>query len=758
MYDATILHSALCAIAARCDGAVTEDTIGFNGQDTLFGRRVATMMTAADYDDDMSAEVYRTLRKYHGQLAEVGQPFDAIPVPPVIIEESSRTARDKARAAERKTKWTINLVVDERISGTSVVVKGNTFDVKDKIKQAGGKWDGINRVWLIPVANASQIKWLIQQFPCSVDNSVEQLIENTVEEAPAPIVEEKAMAIVPSTGTALVVWQNVRNFDVLVHDVKLIPGRQFDTRRKLWIVPLCEELSEFGHRHDFAGVDAIDAELTKLNANRLADMQLKAQRELASRAHDTETKVALDEHLFPFQKAGVAYFDMISNGSGIVGDEMGLGKTRQGLAIMENNDAYPAVIVCPAHLKANWVANCKTLLPHRKVVSVSGRDPFPVKADITVINYDILKTWAEEMIEQGTEMVPLLQPKMLLCDESHYIKTHKAARTLAVLGLADRVRQDSGRVVLLTGTPVVNRPAEFITQLQAVGHIGSFGGVTAFLKNYCVQYDEYGRKSYGGANNLIELNRLMRQTCYVRREKMDVLTELPAKMRSDIWMDLDPTYAKHYNAAKRDIISYLRDVLGRGDAARNAARAEILVRLNMLRQIVGKAKIQQATDWVLEFVESTGRQLVVFAQHQEVQDTIAKNLVEAGIKVARIHGGQAEDKRDQAVKDFQAGDAQVIVCSVRAGGTGLTLTAASDVLLVEQGWTPAEHQQAEDRCHRIGQTSNVTAHYLLVPNTIDETLHSLLAAKTKIVDAIAKGEAADITPSIVDAVVDSLVS
>jgi SWI/SNF-related matrix-associated actin-dependent regulator 1 of chromatin subfamily A len=189
-----------------------------------------------------------------------------------------------------------------------------------------------------------------------------------------------------------------------------------------------------------------------------------------------------------------------------------------------------------------------------------------------------------------------------------------------------------------------------------------------------VKMGEYGRASYGGANNLTDLNRKIRETCYVRREKMDVLKELPPKMRSDIWVNMSPLARAHYESAKRDIISYLRDVLGRGNAARNAARAEILVKLNMLRQIVGNAKIEIATKWVLDFLESTNRQLVVFAQHQKVQNDIAKALTEAGVKVVRIEGGQDANKRDQAVKAFQAGEAQVIVCSVRAGGTGLTPT------------------------------------------------------------------------------------
>lgn len=758
MYDASILHAALCSIAAQCDGALTEDTVGFNGQDTLFGRRIANHFTAADYDEELAAEVYRTLQKYKVQLANYGHPYDQIPVPPKVIEETSRAARDRARQAEKGKKYGVQVIMDERISGTSVVLKGNTFDVKDKIRQAGGKWDGSNRVWLVPVANASQIKWLVHQFPCEVDKAVETLIENSDEREPEAIVEEKAMAIVPSTGTALVMWQNVRNFNVLLSEIKLIPGRQYDNARKLWIVPICEELSDYGHRHDFAGVDAIDIELDKVNKNRAQDAMLKHQREKASRAHNTDLDVALAEHLFPFQKAGVAYFNLISNGCGIIGDEMGLGKTRQGLAVLEDSESYPAVIVCPAHLKANWLENCRTLLPHRSAVSVSGREPMRVDADIIVINYDILPSWGDEMVEVNGQMVPLLQPKGLLCDESHYIKTHKANRTKAVLAMADRVRQGGGRVVMLTGTPVVNRPVEFITQLQAVGHIGAFGGVSAFQQNYCLQIDEYGRASYGGANNLTDLNRKIRETCYVRREKMDVLTELPPKMRSDIWVDMDPLARAHYEAAKRDIISYLRDVLGRGAAARNAARAETLVKLNQLRQIVGNSKIKLATEWVLDFLESTGRQLVVFAQHQKVQNEIAKALTDAGIKVVRIEGGQDANKRDQAVKAFQAGDAQVIVCSVRAGGTGLTLTAASDVLLVEQGWTPAEHQQAEDRCHRIGQSSNVTAHYLLVQNSMDSTLHSLLAAKTRVVNAVAKGEEADVTPAMMDAVVDALVS
>lgn len=774
-YDATQLHTALCAIASRCDGAITEDGVGFNGQDTKFGRRIATYATVEDYNtDNLAQEVHRMLRIYKGQLASQGIDYASIPVPPDPFAEGERAdqaARDLARKLER-TKGPKSQVTASVKNG-GVLFTGNTYPVKDEIKMIGGRWDGGDKAWVVSVNNLAKIAWLLgKHHTWKVTLEVEALLDTlgpdevaeVVVEAPKP---EKAMVAIPTTSRAIIAWENIENpeFTQLVDGVRALPGRKWHAKEKHWTAEITTALQDFGHQFKFDGMDEIDAVMLQVAAEAAQWAIAKGEAEIASRAKDTDFEVAISAFLYPYQRAGVAYIcNHARNNRGFIADEMGLGKTRQGISVLETLNAYPAVIVCPAATKQLvWARELKALVPHRKVVVVDGQTPYPVgNADVVVINYDILSDWVEGHIpdpDNVAQSKPILAPKGLIADESQYIKSEKAARTKAFLKLSERV-DPTGTITLLTGTPVLNRPAELLTQLEAIGQIGLFGSKASYLRTYCAQEDENGRWHYGGSKNLVELNTILRQNCYVRREKLEVLTELPPYARRESWVELVPALKNDYAVALRNIVEYLRDIKGRGKDAMNAARAEVLVRLNALRQIVGASKTQGAIDWTSNFIESTGRKLVIFAWHKDVQEGIAKGLRGAGFKVAVITGAQSVEARMVEVDKFQVGDAQVIVCSLIAGGAGLTLTAASDMLIVEQGWTPAVHDQAEARIHRIGQEAEVcTANYLLVDDTVDATIYSLIQAKRAIAKAVTTGEElTDDTDSIVNQLVDNLLS
>ena len=146
--------------------------------------------------------------------------------------------------------------------------------------------------------------------------------------------------------------------------------------------------------------------------------------------------------------------------------------------------------------------------------------------------------------------------------------------------------------------------------------------------------------------------------------------------------------------------------------------------------------MEAACEWIDTFLDSTDRKLVVFAHHVSVVDAIAERYGNL-----RVAGKDSAETRQAAVDAFQSDPAQrVIVLNMKAGGVGLTLTAASDLLFIEQGWTPAEHDQAEDRCHRIGQEDNVSAWYLLADGTIDDDIYALIQKKRVVVDAVTDGE------------------
>lgn len=430
--------------------------------------------------------------------------------------------------------------------------------------------------------------------------------------------------------------------------------------------------------------------------------------------------------LYDFQQVGVAY--ALVTGRCIIGDEMGLGKTIQALTVLAVKNAFPAVVVCPASLKGNWKREIERALPGRTVNVLSGRkaDPAQLGTDIVIVNYDILTAWEA-----------LLAPQALVLDESHYCKNPDAARTQAALALAARVPAD-GVVLGLTGTPLLNRPQELLAQLQILGRLEDITGPAKkpagkFLFRYCGPEDNGYGYSFKGATNTEELNTRLRGTCLIRRLRADALgtndtVRIPAYMSLNGALD---TYRK----AEADFIGFLRETEGVA-AAQKARQAEAIARLTKLRVLCGLAKVPATIEWIENWLDSNeGKSIVVFAWHREVQVALKEHF-----GCPAILGGQNADATEAAKATFQAGGARVIVCSIQAAKEGHTLTAASDVLFVEQPWNPGTQQQAEDRVNRIGQTAKQCfAYSALAEDTVDEMVYQLIETKRATFQAVADG-------------------
>lgn len=454
-----------------------------------------------------------------------------------------------------------------------------------------------------------------------------------------------------------------------------------------------------------------------------------------SEATDAALEVSgLGGQLKPFQRAGVSY--LLSQRRAFLADEQGLGKTIEALATLEAADAYPAIVVCPASLKLNWLRELERWLPARSAQALSGNGGGAevAAADITVVNYDIVAARLDEL--------RALAPQALVLDESHYCKNAAAKRTQAVQRLSAEVPRE-GIVLALTGTPVVNRPPELISQLRILGRLEDFGSGAQFGERF------------RGADAHLRLHWHLRARCFVRRLKVDVLPQLPAKTRAIVPVELDNE--SEYRLAERDLVAWLRSQpldLRELDARVAAAlRAERLVRLNALKVLAARGKLHGALTWIHDFC-SSGERLVVFAHHREIQQAVLAHCPAA----LHILGADSHAARDLAVQAFQAPDAaenQLIVCSIEAAGHGLTLTRASNVVFLELDWTPAKHDQAEDRCHRIGQQDSVNAYYLLAAGTVDETIATLLERKRAVIGAVTDGLEED-DEGVVDALVREL--
>ena len=358
-------------------------------------------------------------------------------------------------------------------------------------------------------------------------------------------------------------------------------------------------------------------------------------------------------------------------------------------------------------MKLTWERESNHWLPERSVGLLDGRTDATwseetAAAEILVLNYDILEAHAERLIERGL--------RALVLDESHYVKNPGAQRTKAALELAAALPADALRLAL-TGTPVLNRPGELVSQLRVLGRLGEFGSGARLG----------GRFKAARATTACTGTCAPAATCGA--PKRQVLPQLPAKRYDTVPVLL--SNEEEYRLAEQDVVAWLQSLpldLQTLDAKVAAAlRAEQLVRLNNLRQLAGRGKLPTALAWINDFLES-GEPLVVFAEHVATQRAVLDRFPAA----EHILGADTTRRRQAAVDAFQAEDGpQLIVCSMKAASQGITLTRTSNVAFLELDWTPARHDQAEDRL-RIGQDSAVTAWYLLAPDTIDETMASLL--------------------------------
>jgi len=438
----------------------------------------------------------------------------------------------------------------------------------------------------------------------------------------------------------------------------------------------------------------------------------------------------LGGELRPFQRAGVAY--VLKARRAFLADEQGLGKTVEALAALEADDAYPAVVVCPASLKLNWMREIERWLPHRSATLVSGTQKVPPSADITVLNYEIVHAHSARLTLRALRAVVL--------DESHYVKNPRAKRTQAVRRLVNGMAADGLRLAL-TGTPVLNHAEELIPQLRILGCLDTFGSGARFARRF----------QGIGAEERIHWH--LRRTCFVRRLKADVLPQLPAKRQVVVPVSLDNE--RDYRLAEKNVIEWLReqpmDLRELEAKVAAALRAERLAQLNALKRLAARGKVGAAMSWIHDFLESD-EPLVVFAGSREVQERLVERFPEA----LHVLGSDSQLQREAAVQAFQEPDGPpLIICSTRVAGQGITLTRASNVAFLDLEWTPAIHDQAEDRCHRIGQHDAVVAWYLLAAQTIDETMIELIARKRGIVGAVTDGRRDD-SEGLVESVVREL--
>ena len=419
----------------------------------------------------------------------------------------------------------------------------------------------------------------------------------------------------------------------------------------------------------------------------------------------------------------------------LLANEMGTGKSLITLLYAKRNpDLRPMIIVCPASLKWNWQTEAAR---HFNMLSevVEGTRP-PKKGlvnphPIIIINYDILYAWLPWLKK--------LRPKLVVGDEIHFVKDRNSRRGKSLFELC----RDVPCVLGLSGTPLTNRPAELWFPLHVIKP-ELYPSWWQFAQAYCSPKLKPWGWDFSGASNTEELHDRLLRDCMIRRLKRDVLSQLPAKQRSVLPLPIEDR--KQYKKAETDFIGWLSETSL--TLAKRAAKAEKLTRMGHLKRLAGRLKLKYVIEWVDNFFDGNDEKLVLFAVHKTVISTLTERYAKQCVVV---DGSIVGRNRQLAVDKFQTDPkTRLFIGNIKAAGVGLNLVAASSVAFAELDWVPGNHIQAEDRCHRIGSTEQVSVHYLVGKDTIEEKLCQVIQAKAAILDSVLDGGENNNTMNIYD--------
>lgn len=504
-----------------------------------------------------------------------------------------------------------------------------------------------------------------------------------------------------------------------------------------------------------------------------------------------------------FQRAGIEY--ALTRTRTLIADAPGLGKTIQAIGVHNATATKRILIVCPASLKVNWAREWRKWDVHGHTVGIAmsvlhsdpvfeedgsrARNPdtgaliynnwtdhdWPA-TDVVIVNYDMLLTFDKHIKAREWDLA--------VFDEAHMLKTATTIRTMCVFGGKKAAIKKDGKTVAkaiplapvrakrhlyLTGTPILSKPVELWTLLQACDPRGLGKNWMDFVYEFCAAYDdEFGMK-YDGASNLDKLNRLLRERFMVRRDKKSVLKDLPPKTRELIllpadklekpikkeksriekafaafegMMGLDSETDFRFIAQIDGLMDRIGSALSKQDGEEpdwNAAIRTLsepdqiaFTELSEAREEVALAKVGLVTEHVKNLVDC-GEPVILFAYHKSVIAELEKRLTKLGFRVGIVTGSVPPNKRQAVVDAFQNGDLDIIIGNILAMGVGFTLTRASFVVFAELDWVPAMIEQAEDRAWRHGQKNAVTIQHLVVDGSIEAHMITIILEKMLVI-------------------------
>lgn len=426
----------------------------------------------------------------------------------------------------------------------------------------------------------------------------------------------------------------------------------------------------------------------------------------------------------------------------LLADEPGLGKTAQALLAADAAAAYPLLAVVPNVVKTNWAREVGLWTPHRSATVIHGDgDTIDGFADIVIVNYEVLDRHVGWLGDLGF--------RSMVVDEAHFIKNKSSQRSQHVLEISQRIRARIGRPLLmaLTGTPLINDLEDFLAIWQFLGWIDGAKPVGELLASL----EETGLVP-GDPGFYPSARRCVIDMGIVRRRKVDVAADIPARRVADLPVELDGEAGRSIRAAERELarrlVARYTDALERRTSGvvvegidhelvrrvatwerQESDKAEAGENVFAMMRRIGQAKAGLAADYTAQLARNVGK-VVFFAKHIDVMDSAQELFTGRGIRYASIRGDQTAKVRQRNIDAFTNDpDVAVAVCSLTAAGVGLNLQVASNLVLAELSWTAAEQTQAIDRIHRIGQEQPVTAWRIIAAQTIDARIAELIDSK-----------------------------
>uniref|UniRef100_A0A4W2E7Z1 SWI/SNF-related matrix-associated actin-dependent regulator of chromatin subfamily A-like protein 1 n=1 Tax=Bos indicus x Bos taurus TaxID=30522 RepID=A0A4W2E7Z1_BOBOX len=519
--------------------------------------------------------------------------------------------------------------------------------------------------------------------------------------------------------------------EALIAVFKSLPSRSYDPATKTWNFSmtdygplnvktrkwsfLLEEYSKLMERVrglPQVQLDPLPKTLTLAFAAQLQKTSLSPVADIPE-ADLSRVDSKLVSSLLPFQRAGVN-FAIAQRGRLLLADDMGLGKTIQAICIAAYyRKEWPLLVVVPSSVRFTWEqAFCRWLPSLNPVdinVVVTGKDRL-TDGLVNIVSFDLLSKLEKQ-----------LKPpfKVVIIDESHFLKNIKTARCRAAMPLLKVAK----RVILLSGTPAMSRPAELYTQILAVRPT-FFPQFHAFGLRYCGAKRQPWGWDYSGSSNLGELKLLLEEAVMLRRLKGDVLSQLPAKQRKMVVVA-----PGQINARTRAALDAAAKEMTTKDKTKQQQKEALILFFNR----TAEAKIPSIIEYILDLLESGREKFLVFAHHKVVLDAITKELERKRVQHIRIDGSTSSADREDLCQQFQLSPGPAVaVLSITAANMGLTFSSADLVVFGELFWNPGVLMQAEDRVHRIGQLSSVSIHYLVARGTADDYLWPLIQEKIKV--------------------------